>query len=93
MHINIISSLSLEERDKLSKVMREFNFCEILRCMKKVNWKWGVKVPTLYELMSEAEKLLIEALNTLRIYESGGFRAEYKNNVLSLSFNIDYKES
>ena len=105
MHINDLTALTVEEQDKIFTIMRSFDFHSVKRAMTKMNWKWGDAIPSLYDLMSAAESLMINAVQTLNIMEIGGFRATYKdaeigglratykNAEISLSFNIERKEA
>ena len=93
MHINNLTALTAEEQDKVSAIMRNFDFHSVKRAMTKMNWKWGKEVPSLYEIISTAESLLVNAIQTLNTIETGGFTASYKDALVSLTFNIESKKA
>lgn len=76
--------------------MRTFDFGEVLRVMEATEWKWGLEIPTLYDLMLTAESLLIDCIGRFSEIDTGGFYASYIQRgegdcVLILRFVIEEK--
>lgn len=96
MHLNNVTYITINDRDRVSRIMREFDFADVKIAMHKMDWRWGNEVPSLYDLMHTAETLLIEAIQSMHIVEMGGFSASFRqvgegDPELSLTFNIESK--
>jgi hypothetical protein len=78
-------------RDAMIKdIMADFDFAQVHRVMQSLDWQWQYKgVPSLYEIMKSAEKLLIDAYNKTTTVSCGGFTAKMENGSLELSFILE----
>ena len=93
MHINELKQLTDWQRGKVSAIMTNFDFVEVCRVMELSRYTWGDETPSLYEVMSSAEEILAQSvLEGLRV-ETGGFIANFKDDCLSLTFNIEQQEA
>ena len=93
MHINELKQLNDWQRGKVSVIMRNFDFVEVVRVMELTDHKWENEIPGLYEVMVTAEEILARAVQRNLQVETGGFIANFKDDCLSLTFNIEQQEA
>ena len=94
MHINELKQLNDWQRSKVHAIMRNFDFVEVCRVMELTDHKWSEgNVPSLYEVMSTAEEILAQSVQEGIQVETGGFIANFKEDCLSLTFNIERQEA
>ena len=83
--------MTKQQRRLIDEVLDNFDFDKVKKAMDALNWIWiGCDgVPSIYDLRKKSRRLLKEAIkqNSYRI-STGGFRAGYSNNVLSLDFIV-----
>ena len=78
----------------INDIMNDFDFVKAHKVMKTLNWEWRDEgVPNLYSIMKTAEGLLIEAFDAKGTFATGGFTASMDDDVLTLSFNLEYGEA
>ena len=94
MHINELKQLNDWQRNKVHAIMRNFDFVEVCRVMELTNWRWTKEEsPSLYEVMSTAEEILAQSVQEGIEVHTGGFIANFKDDCLSLTFNIEQQEA
>lgn len=89
----------------VTEVMEDFDFDRVHRTMRMLNWQWagaGNRTPSMYRLMSKAEKLLTEAAQNYGSKEfytvgEGGFEATLDNGTLTLriiltEYSVDHRD-
>jgi hypothetical protein len=85
--------ISANVREELDNILASTDFNKIQEVMAYLNWTWGgsEKPPTITELKQTARELLmtVGAINHDVTYmATGGFTAEYADEVLSLAFSV-----
>ena len=85
-----------QQRKLIDEVLDNFDFDKVKKAMDALNWTWAScnGVPTIYDLRTESRRLLKDAIekNLFRV-STGGFKAGYSDNILSLEFTItEYDE-
>lgn len=76
---------------RIENVLDGFNFVEVVRYMKSVNWTWGgIGVPDVDHARHLARNLLKRAKREKSTISTGGFIASYRGNRYSLVFYIDH---
>lgn len=82
------------EIDRVSRIIKNFDFFKVHQYMKQVDWKWRDDVPTIEELQLTATRLLIEASEDPQDVVSmgtGGFRVYKLPWGLELVFAMERK--
>lgn len=80
----------MKTKKAIKKILKNFDFGKVHRVMENLNWTWGstdYTVPTIEDLKSQAKDLLKKVTEgDYKVISSGGFEAEYGNEVLTLKF-------
>ena len=91
--------MTKEQEEKVEKVLDVFDFEKVKKVMDFLDWKWatddgGIEVPTMYQIIKFARKMLCKALEHENS-AGGGFAAFYdkENDILELSFSIEEADS
>jgi len=94
--------LTEKQQDLVDKVMDNFDFEKVHKCMVGLDWKWFIadskssydrlRVPMLSEIKIEARKLLkrVAVRNETNYIFMGGLEAQYQDDVLSLKFIVSH---
>ncbi len=81
-----------EHKDKINYIMNNFDFVRVYSVMSHLKWKWwfvdGERIPSVKEIKAVAKRMLVSATNGCS-YSTDGFEASFKNNILSLKFNVE----
>lgn len=59
--------LTIRQRNQIKRVMDNFDFKNVHKCMKLLSWKWFPKnkIPTIQDLRIEARLLLMRIINDI----------------------------
>lgn len=83
--------MTKQQRKLIDEVLDNFDFDKVKKAMDALNWIWiGCDgVPAIYDLRKQSRRLLKDAIEkNLSLVSTGGFRAGYNDNILSLDFIV-----
>lgn len=84
----------MTKEEVIEKVLDEFDFYRVKKVMDVLDWQWwdaAEGVPSVSELRKKARSLLVQSFDnypTFRL-KTGGFSVENRDEVLSLSFELE----
>ena len=80
----------------VEQVLDNFNFEKVKKVMIALDWKWyinlkeGCQVPSMYQLIKQAERLLYDIKKRDCIFlATGGFEVHYQYGSLTLKFILE----
>ena len=85
--------------NRIQEVLDNFNFHKVKKVMDLLNWEWyhpetgSNYIPSIADLYNTAKNYLTRVVKTKGMIESGGFRAEYFDDYLILSFVVEQWDS
>lgn len=88
-----------DKQEAIDYCLNNFRWDRVHRVMTELDWGWAscnMRVPTVYEMMRSATRLLEESWDKRYTVESGGFRAvyvpaaEYENTVLPAGLELHF---
>ena len=84
----------MKTKKAIKKILKNFDFGKVHRVMENLNWYWNDTkdggVPTVEDLKSQAKDLLKKVTEgNYKVISSGGFEAEYRDEVLTLKFVLE----
>ena len=75
---------------RVKQVLESFNFDNVYKCMKALDWHWQDKgIPCKKWLKETARKLLEDVVKSNSPIATGGFKAFLDDDILCLEFTIE----